>query len=256
MRLYAFHAGDERSDMAQLIPFDPDVGKKVEIPYSFFLIEHPEGYVLFDSGAHRDFISNPQSRIGDAANEWEVILKDGDDVVSKLATVGVSPNDVRHVALSHLHFDHAGGIEFFPEAEFHIQRAELPFAYWPPIYQRAIYVRADFDHPVTWNELSGERDLFGDDRIVLFPTPGHTPGHQSMVVKLDSEPLILVGDAAYLPKSIAERQLPAVVWNPDAMVASWEHIEAMQRRYGAALIFSHDLDFDETVKLAPGEWYE
>ena len=63
-------------------------------------------------------------------------MRQGDDVVSQLAMGGFSPSDIDHVVLSHLHYDHAGGMEYFPNAQFYAQRRELEFAHWPPVYQR------------------------------------------------------------------------------------------------------------------------
>jgi glyoxylase-like metal-dependent hydrolase (beta-lactamase superfamily II) len=243
--------------MSVFDPFHPEVGTKVEIPYFFYLVQHPDGNVLFDTGGHPALVSDPRARLGDAADAFEVTMQEGDDVVSQLARAGVSPPDVGHVALSHLHYDHAGGIEFFPHAQFYAQRRELEFAHWPPVYQREIYVRADFDHPVAWNELDGEFDIFGDGRVVLFPTPGHTAGHQSLLVHLDGDQtMILVADAAYLPRNIELNVLPGIVWSPDAMVASWERIRALKRRHDAQLVFTHDLAWPDTTKVAPEGWYE
>lgn len=256
MKLYAFHGGGEKLDMAVFDPLDPAVGTKVVAPWFFYLIVHPAGNVLFDTGGHPDLVRDPRARLGSAADTYEIRMGSGDDVVSKIASIGLSPKDVDHVALSHLHYDHSGGIEFFPQATFYAQRDELSFAFWPPVYQRPIYIKADFDHPVEWRELTGEYDLFGDGRVVLFPTPGHTKGHQSMLLRLESQAIILAADAAYQPKNIEQRVLPGVLWCPDAMVSSWEHIEDLQRRYCAELILTHDLAFREKTKVAPEAWYE
>lgn len=259
MRLYAFHCGGERADMAAFDPFDPAVGTKIDIPYFFFLIDHPDGKVIFDSGAHPSLVSDPRARLGDEADNWEITMQEGDDVVSKLATLGVEPADVEHVVQSHLHYDHAGGIEFFPHADVYVHRDELAFAYDPPVYQAGLYLRADFDLPtVRWRELDGEHDLFGDGRIVVFPTPGHSKGHQSLLVRLETQTVLLLSDAAYLVEKLRERALPAgaVVWSPDAMVASWEKIEALEREHHALLIPTHDLKFRERTRLAPEAWYE
>jgi N-acyl homoserine lactone hydrolase len=256
MRMYAFHCGFERADAAAFDPFDPLVGTPILIPYFFYLIRHPEGDLLFDTGVHPGLKVDPEGRAGLAAAALQITLRDGDDVVSQLDRLGLAPSTVTHVAHSHLHYDHCGGIEFLPDAQFYIQKAELQFAHWPPVYQRGMYFPADFNHPVAWKELDGEYDLFNDGRLVLFPTPGHTPGHQSLLVKLDGRTIILVGDAAYTPEKMAARAIPPGTWSPDAMVASWERIEERQRRTNAELMFSHDLHYEHRIRRAPEEWYE
>jgi N-acyl homoserine lactone hydrolase len=256
LRLHAFYGGGERADMSIFDPFHPDVGTTVDIPYFFYVIEHPEGNVLFDTGGHPSLITDPTERLGAAADDFEVTMQEGDDVVSQVARIGLRPQDIGHVVLSHLHYDHAGGIEFFPDATFYAQHRELEFAHWPPVYQRELYLPADFGHPVEWDELYGERDLFGDGAIVVFPTPGHSAGHQSVMVTLGSGTVILVADAAYVPRNIDENVLPAIVWSPDAMVASWRRIRELRRRHGAELIFTHDLDWRRTVRVAPDAHYE
>ena len=98
--------------------------------------------------------------------------------------------------------------------------------------------------------------MFGDGSVTIMPTPGHTPGHQSLCVELPSGLHVLAADASYLESAMRARRLPGVVWNPDAMVASWEALEALERERGARLIFSHDLDFRTAMPLAPEAWYE
>lgn len=257
LRVYAFHGGGEIADMSVFDPFHPDVGTKVEIPYFFYVVAHPDGNVLFDTGGHPALVTDPRSYLGEAADAFEVTMEEGDDAVGQLKTAGFEPGDVHHVVLSHLHYDHAGGIEFFLHAPFYVHQTELKFAHWPPVYQREIYVRADFDHPVNWIELEGEHDLFDDGRVVIFPTPGHTAGHQSLLVRLDEErALILVADAAYLPRNIDEQVLPGIVWSPDAMVSSWRRIRELQHRHNAELLFTHDLEWPEKTRVAPEQWYE
>jgi glyoxylase-like metal-dependent hydrolase (beta-lactamase superfamily II) len=257
LRVYAFHGGGEIADMSVFDPFHPELGTKVEIPYFFYVVEHPDGNVLFDTGGHPALIDNPRARLGDAADAFEVTMKEGDDVLSQLKGAGFEPSDIEAVVLSHLHYDHAGGIEFFPDAQFYAQQRELEFAHWPPVYQREIYLPADFDHPVQWNELTGEHDLFGDGRVIIFPTPGHTAGHQSLLVQFEEgRAIILVADAAYLPRNIDQNILPGIVWSPDAMVASWGRIRELQRRYGAELLFTHDLAWPEKTRVAPEKRYE
>ncbi len=257
LRVYAFHGGGEIADMSVFDPFHPQVGTKVEIPYFFYVVAHPDGNVLFDTGGHPSLVTDPRGYLGEAADAFEVTMEEGDDAVGQLKTGGFEPSDIDHVVLSHLHYDHAGGIEFFSHAPVYVHQTELQFAHWPPVYQREIYVRADFDHPVNWIELEGEHDLFDDGRVVIFPTPGHTAGHQSLLVRLEEErALILVADAAYLPRNIDENVLPGIVWSPDAMVSSWRRIRELQHRHNAELLFTHDLEWPEKTRVAPEQWYE
>ena len=91
--------------------------------------------------------------------------------------------------------------------------------------------------------VDGEHDVFGDGRVVCFPTYGHTPGHQSLRLRLDDRTVVLTGDACYLRRTLDEMHLPAVVDDPDAMRRSLERLRAL-RDAGAMIIYGHD----------PGEW--
>jgi glyoxylase-like metal-dependent hydrolase (beta-lactamase superfamily II) len=256
MRMYAFHCGGEKTLRSVFDPFDADCGSVIHPPYFFYLIRHPEGDVLFDNGAHPALISDPRTRLGPAADLYDIVMNAGDDVVSRLRTLGVEADSIGHVVQSHLHYDHAGGLEFLAEATVYVQKEELTFAHWPPVYQRDVYVRQDFASVRNWKQLRGDHDVFNDGRLVIFATPGHTPGHQSLLVRTDSQAYILTGDAVYDKEKMEARCLPGLLWSPDAIVESWERIEEMQRRYDAKLIVTHDIHWEETIKLAPGEWYE
>ncbi len=257
MRLYALHCGGDYMDWAAFDPFDPRTGTKVYNPYFMYVITHPRGNGLFDTGVHPQMATDPEARLGPAAASFEVLMTSEDGVEGRLATIGLKPGDIDIVVQSHLHFDHAGGLEWLTHAPVLVQREELSFARRPPVYQRLIYVPADFEHGLDWRELDGDHDIFGDGRLVALSTPGHSRGHQSLMVRLDSgQTVILLADATYLVEKMRERALPAVVWSPDAMVASWERIEALEREHDALLLATHEVDFRERVKIAPEQWYE
>jgi glyoxylase-like metal-dependent hydrolase (beta-lactamase superfamily II) len=251
VRIYAFHCGGDRSPRAIYDPFDEDPGTLVYGPYFFFLVDHPSGRVLFDSGVHPKWAETK----GDAGG-IAVEVDETDLVVPKLATIGLKPDDISHVVASHLHFDHAGGLQFFPHARIYVGEKELPFAYCPAVYQRDFYDRDDFDHSFDWVLVRDRYDLFGDGTVVIVPAPGHTPGHQALLVELESGLHVLAADASYWSPKMRARRLPAILWSPDAMVETWEKLEDLERLRGARLIFSHDTDFREAKPLAPGAWYE
>jgi N-acyl homoserine lactone hydrolase len=256
MRLYALHCGGDVADMALFDPFDEGVGTKLYNPHFIYVITHPRGAVLFDTGAHPALRDDPESRLGEAAAGVHVRLSPEDRLDVRLATVGLTVDDIDLVVVSHLHWDHAGGLEWLRHAPVLVQRAELEFAYDPPVYQRDVYVRADFDHGLNWRELDGDHDVYGDGSIVALHTPGHTPGHQSLMVRLDGGVVLLLADAAYLLAKMRARRLPGLLWSPDATIASWDRLEALEREHRAFAMTTHDLDFRERVKLAPDAWYE
>lgn len=256
VQLYALHCGGDVTDWSAFDPFDEKVGTKVFNPYFVYVIKHPEATVLFDTGAHPDLGTDPESRLGDAAEAFDVRVGADDRLDRCLARLGLQPADIDLVVQSHLHFDHAGGLELLRHAPVMVQGSELAFAMDPPIYQREIYVREDFDLELKWTEVDGDHDIFGDGRLTLFATPGHTPGHQSLLVRLDSQAVFLLADAAYLLQKMRDRLIPGVIWSPDALIATWDRIEELEREHDAFLITTHDLDYEDRVRLAPGAFYE
>ena len=256
LKLYALHCGGDLMDMAAFDPFDPDVGTKVYNPYFMYVITHPEGTVLFDSGAHPELARNAESRLGPAAADFDMRLSEDDHLERRLATIGLTPGDIDVVVQSHLHFDHAGGLGWLTHAPVLVQRSELEFARQPPVYQELIYVQADFGMDLQWHELDGEHDVFGDGRVSIVPTPGHTRGHQSLLVRLEQETVFLLADAAYLLDKMRSRSLPGILWSPDAMIASWDRIEEIEKSERARLVTPHALDYETSVRMAPDAWYE
>jgi glyoxylase-like metal-dependent hydrolase (beta-lactamase superfamily II) len=250
-QLYAFHCGGLVADMASYDPFDPRVGTEIYSPNFFYFIRHPRGNVLFDVGIRSDFLEDAE-----AVNSMTVEFRPEHHTDAMLATVGVQPEDVEHVVMSHLHWDHAGALQLFPHATVYVNERELEFAYSPAIYQAVYYDRRDFDHDLRWQQVKGEHDLFGDGSVVMFPTPGHTPGHQILLVRTKAGTILLLGDAAFEIEKMRKRVLFTIVWNPDEIIASWDRIEELEREHEAELICAHELEFRTKIRLAPQGWYE
>lgn len=256
MRLYAFHSGGDYSDKCINDPLDLNVGEKIYIPWFCYLITHPKGNVLFDSGVDPAMVSgNLREQFGDWADALDFQFNPGDDVVSKLASVGLKPADIDIVVMSHLHFDHAVGLPLFAHARILVQRAELAFAHYPPVYQAGTYFAKYFTGNYKWELLDGPHDIFGDGRLEIFPTPGHTPGSQSLLFRGDESRVMLLGDAAYSLPKMRVRRLPGFLWSPDQMVASWQFIEWMEKKENADLLIMHDADFKTRVRLGPDAFY-
>ena len=180
MKLYPILGGLLDCDKGLLLGGAPS-GERLVVPVPYFLIEHPQGNVVFDTGMNKACITDPKGTWGRAADFFRPVYKEDEDIVSQLAKLGYQPSDIRYVVLSHLHFDHAGGNQWLPESTFFLNQGELQAARFPHPATRLGYRKADFDHPLNYQEIEGECDLFGDGTVVTIPTIGHTPGHQSLL---------------------------------------------------------------------------
>jgi len=254
MRVHALHCGGDLRDVASFDPAHPQAGEALYNPYYMYVVEHPRGTVLLDTGAHPTLRTDPRSRLGDMADVFEALLEPEHTVPGCLARVGLEPSDIDVVVQSHLHFDHAGGLEHLGHAPVYVQEAELDFAFDRTHEQAEIYLVDDFADGVDWRPVAGEHDLFGDGALVLHPTPGHTAGHQSVWVATPSRPTFLLCDAAYLIAPMRGRRLPGVLGDADAMLASWDRIEAVEAATGARLVATHELDWETAVPRPPDAW--
>ena len=223
---------------------------RLRVPVPCFLIDHPRGKVLFDTGLHRDAASDAPARLGLAAKLFDVEFHPGEDVAGRLAGLGIDAGAVRYIINSHLHFDHTGGNAGVPNAQLVVQRSEWEAGHDADLVRRNFYDPKDYDTGQDALIVNGEHDLFGDGRVVCVPTYGHTPGHQSLRVRLDGGQIILTGDACYLRRTLDELHLPSVVYDREAMLASLRRLRAL-RDAGARIFYGHDAEFWATVPQAP-----
>lgn len=218
-----------------------------------WLIDHPSGLVLFDTGVAADLKTDPDGygpygapHMADFTPALEITP---DDTASaQVHALGYEPDEVDIVILSHLHADHAGDITGFPDAEFIVHQAELQYAFWPadPI-QKAFYLLGDFGPLRSPNSdvtpINGTHDVFGDGTLEIIPTPGHTPGHQSLKVELDTETIILAADIAHQMTIGYQAEVMAPFnWDPEASTASLRRIKNLANREDAEVYITHDPD--------------
>jgi glyoxylase-like metal-dependent hydrolase (beta-lactamase superfamily II) len=182
VQIYALCVGYLELDRASMLS-DLTPGIPWTVPVSSYLVVHPQGRLLFDTGVHCQSITDPIGRMGEErARRIRIRSQGGDDVVSQLARAGLHPDDITYIVNSHLHFDHCGGNEFFPHATFLVQKPEMEAARRPGGVVSYSPSAIDFDHPLNYQLVDGEHDVFGDGKVMLIPTYGHMPGHQSLLV--------------------------------------------------------------------------
>jgi glyoxylase-like metal-dependent hydrolase (beta-lactamase superfamily II) len=223
---------------------------RLRVPVPSFLIDHPRGKVLFDSGMHPDAGIDPAARLGLASRVFDVELGPGDDVAGRLAALGVDPGEIGHLVTSHLHFDHAGGHALVPNARLVVQRREWEAGRTPELVQRNYYDPKDYDLGHDVLAVDGEHDLFGDGRVVCIPTYGHTPGHQSLRVRLDGATIVLAADACYLRRTLEQLALPSIVFDREGMLESLRALRRLAER-GERIFFGHDPEFWSAVPEPP-----
>lgn len=210
------------------------------LPIASWLIDHPDGLVLFDTGMHID-LQTSFDRIGEGtASRFTPDFSEGEELTARLEARDIRPADIDHMVFSHLHFDHAGGTAEIPDARIVIQEAEWSAGRDPENIERGIYNPADFDLGHDVQTVTGEHDLFGDGRIVCLPTPGHTPGHQALRVELDSGPVVLTGDCIYFEQMLDDMMTPKVGSDHDEQLTSMRYLRSLRDDHGCHLIYGHD----------------
>jgi len=249
IRLFAFFGGYETCDKSMLTLFR-GLGELRRIPFQYFLIEHPGGRMMFDTGPNPAHLERKAEY--PPAHQFGSIVTPSDLAPSRLAEVSLRPEQIDLVANSHLHYDHAGGNCYFPNASFLVQFDELQGAWWPEVYARDNYCREDFDLPVTYDELDGDRDVFGDGSVFLIQTPGHTRGSQSLVIRLrETGTLILAQDAVYLRENLDDLVLAPTCWDQRSMLRSFHRLRDLRRIEHATVVPGHDWDAWSELHHAP-----
>ena len=219
--------------------------ERVSLPVACYLVKTPDAVILFDTGV------SPRAVRGLLRTDAMARFEDADLLVHRLDELGLRPGDVDLVVLSHLHFDHAGGAELFPEAELVVQKDEYAAALFPPPVLGGFYYRKNFDLPgYRWRHLDGDTELASG--VTVLRTDGHTLGHQSLLVELgETGPVILAGDACYWQEHIDAERVPGVVWSPLAALHSIKRLKTLARLVGARIFPGHDPAFWRTVRQPP-----
>jgi N-acyl homoserine lactone hydrolase len=266
LRLYLMTSGTCETKQ-HLFSLHQGLDEDVVVPLPFFLITHPRGNVLVDGGAPLEVANDPYywSRVsgqlppaGERPAYWPLMSVD-DFCVNQLRALGVAPESVGYVIQTHLHADHVGAIGHFPEARHVVQRRELEYAYAPDWFYERHYKRPDLDKDVDWLLLEPADDgldLYGDGTIRLLYTPGHTPGHMSVVVDLPRDgTIVLAGDACIGRAHWEDRALPGKFVDAREVVASVARMRELVERTGGTVVVGHDLEEWDKLRHAP-EWYE
>lgn len=237
-KLYAFNIGSVTVPAGWLLA---GASGHMTVPVCGYLIDHAKGRAVFDTGLHLNTQTDQVSYMGAKFHAHQQChFQPGEEISERLKAMQIAPESVNYVINSHLHFDHCGGNGLLPNADVIIQGKEYDHARSGE--GGPGYIENDWATGQSFKVIEGEHDLFGDGSVVILPTHGHTPGHQSLRVQTElGGEFVLCGDACYLKDNLDNLQLPGVLADPEATLAVLKRFQDMQAG-GATLMFGHDPD--------------
>jgi glyoxylase-like metal-dependent hydrolase (beta-lactamase superfamily II) len=248
LKVYALTCGWLEGDFGRLMEGGEG---RIRLPIPAYLIEHPKGTALFDAGMHPDCRHDPAGRLGSRlAGLFAFDYRPGEEIAARLAALGRDPEKIDLLINSHFHFDHCGGNAQVPNATLLVQRREWDAGTNADMAARCGFDPRDFDLGHKLRLLDGEHDVFGDRSVVCLPTHGHTPGHQSLRLRLPGGDVVLAADSCYFCRTLRERRLPRFVYDREQMLASLDRLAALEAA-GTRIFFGHDCEFWQTVPQAP-----
>ena len=248
LRLYIFENGFIRGLDPKLFNFSRDEIRQPDFVNVSYLIAHPKGTLQFDAGAI------PDGRFkGDGSPVAEGIMSASKPLLPQLAAAGYSPRDVTYFAMSHYHSDHTANANAFAGSTWIVQKAERDWMFSEK--------PAGIIQPTTYSALREARthtlnredfDVFGDGTVRVLSTPGHTPGHQILLVRLPKlGPVLLAGDLYHYPEERTTGRIPTFEFNAEQSRASRAKVEALLKETGARLWIEHDIETHATLPKAP-----
>ncbi len=220
------------------------------LPIHTWLIEHPEGNILIDTGENSN-VNNDDYFSCDNVNGmvYRTILKfdidESRELPSLLSKINIQPDDIRWVVLTHLHLDHVDGIQFFPNAEFIVSKSEyritapghvpclLPNWFRPREVTYSNYNNLGFD---------GSYALTKAKDVMIVPTPGHTHGHQSVILQTNEASVFFAGDTTFTQEQLLKDQVAGICSDKKAASKTITQIQEFGKNYPMIYLPSHDLE--------------
>jgi N-acyl homoserine lactone hydrolase len=250
-RMYVFNCGESTvPDMSRWTP-GVNVGQPGAFSANCYLIRHVKGWMMWDSGINDNVATMPKGFQRGKLSPHYILRK---PLRVALSEIGVDPTKIEHVAFSHTHGDHVGNGNLFTGATLYIQQAEYDIAFGPEAVSKWNFEVTSYDklRANKTVKLNGDYDIFGDDSVIIIATPGHTPGHQSLLVRLPKTgPVILSGDMVHLQDNWTNRRAPSFNFNVEQSLKSMDKVAGIMQKTGAKLWINHDKAQSDTIPKAP-----
>ena len=253
-KLYRLDGGHSLANDELVWTPGENVGKSIQFSSTCWLIEHVNEWLLWDTGVPESALNDPR---GWSTLPKLIVYHLDKTITAQLAEIGLKATDITYVAISHTHGDHIGNMSLFQNSTVLMQRAEYTWISSPDgpndnVNQLKALARKLLGTPKHLRLLDGDTDVFGDGSVTLVSTPGHTPGSQSLLVRLKrSGFIVLSGDVAHLEGNFENDTVPSLNTDKTASVASMERIKRIIATYKATFFINHDKAETDTLKLIP-----
>ena len=229
LSLWRLDCGSIDVDLADFSDTGLYVGEKRTLAASCYLIRDGDRLLLWDTGLDGALAGKPKGPDGSLLKER---------IVSQLARIGVPPRDVTFVGISHYHYDHTGQAADVPRATLLIGKEDYE------VVKAREAMRPRFAPWLTGGgkveEIEGDKDVFGDGRVVILSLPGHTPGHQALLVRLASGPVLLSGDQYHFTEQVKNRGVPSFNTDRADTLASMDRFDRLASHLKAKVIIQHE----------------
>ena len=253
-KLYRLDCGHSLANDESVWTPGENVGRNIEFSSTCWLIKHGSDWLLWDTGVPETALNAPR---GWSTLPKLIVYHLDRSLTDQLAEIGLKPGQIGRVAISHTHGDHIGNMGLFPNATIIMQRAEYSWIHSPDgsndnVNQLMALARKLLGTPKNLQLIDGDTDVFGDGSVTLVSTPGHTPGHQSLLVHLKKSGfIILSGDVVHLEENFEENIVPSLNTSKPESIASMARVRRLMGTYKAVLFINHDKSQTDKLKLLP-----
>jgi glyoxylase-like metal-dependent hydrolase (beta-lactamase superfamily II) len=239
VQLYAMDCG--RISVTNADGFADDgayAGQARDLVVPCYLIRHPQGDLLWDVGVPQSIADLPNGVFSQGPFRIQVTRK----LTDQLAQLGLQPSDIEYLSVSHSHFDHIGNGGLFARSTWIVDPDERAHAFRPEVRTEQAFASysALENAPTRLIEGDADLDVFGDGSVVIIPTPGHTPGHTVLLVRLrEAGAVMLSGDLWHIAESRAARRVPRFNTDRAQTLQSMDKFERIARETGARVVIEH-----------------
>ena len=253
-KLYRLDCGHSLANDESVWTSGENFGRKIEFSSTCWLIKHGSEWLLWDTGVPEAALNDPR---GWSTLPKLIVYHLDKSLKDQIAEIGLKPDDIGRVAISHTHGDHIGNMGLFLNSTIVMQRPEYSWIHSADgpndnVNQLMALARKLLGTPKNLQLIDGDTDVFGDGSVTLVSTPGHTPGHQSLLVHLKNSGFIMLsGDVVHLEENFEKNIVPSLNTNRAESIASMEKVRQLIAEYKATFFINHDKSQSDKLKLLP-----